>query len=379
MKGYFRKRGDKWSFTVDLGKDPETKKRKQKTVSGFKTKKEAEKACNELINQLNKGTYLEPTDKTVEECLYDWLELIAKQSLRPSTFQSQKELTEGRIIPGIGKYKMSQITPAIVQKFYKDLIEKEKLSAGYVRTMHIILKKAFSQAVKWQLITQNIINLVEPPRMSRAKDIETWSLEEATRFLEYTEGKHLHIAYVLAIYTGMRRGEILGLRWKDCDLEQGKISIRQTLNLVGSELIFQSPKTKGSKRLITITENVIAALKKHKAEQNQNKLRFGPGYSENDLVVCNKEGNPIYPRNLVRNFHNMMKQAGVPHLRFHDLRHTHATILLSLGENPKVVSERLGHSKVGITLDTYSHVLPDMQQRAAENFEEAMKQKKAHL
>lgn len=124
MKGYFRKRGDNWSFTVDLGKDPETKKRKQKTVSGFRTKKEAEKACNELINQVNKGTYLEPTDKTVEEFLHDWLELVASQALRPSTFQNRKELIENRIIPGIGQYKMNRLTPAIVQKFYSDLIKK---------------------------------------------------------------------------------------------------------------------------------------------------------------------------------------------------------------------------------------------------------------
>lgn len=241
--------------------------------------------------------------------------------------------------------------------------------------MHSVLRKAFKQAVTWQLIAQNLITLVEPPRV-QTKDIETWSLEEATRFLDYTEGKHLHIAYVLAVYTGMRRGEILGLRWKDCDLEQGKISIRQTLNRVGQQLLFQEPKTKGSKRRITVTENVITALKKHKAEQNKNKLRLGPGYEENDLVVSTEDGKPINPRNLLRNFYNMMEQSGVPRLRFHDLRHTHATILLSLGENPKIVSERLGHSRVGVTLDIYSHVLPDMQQGAAENFEQAMKQKR---
>ncbi|MEI4622112.1 site-specific integrase [Bacillus cereus] len=217
--------------------------------------------------------------------------------------------------------------------------------------------------------------MCNPPRIE-TKDIQTWSLEEANQFLQHTENERLHIAYVLAIYTGMRRGEILGLRWRDCDLEQAKVSIRQTLARVDGKLVFQEPKTKGSKRRITITEEVISALKKHRSEQNKYKLLLGPGYIDNDLIVCTEDGKPIDPRNLLRHFARMKKETNVPELRFHDLRHTHATILLLLSENPKVVSERLGHSRVDITLDIYSHVLPDMQENAANNFEQAMKQKK---
>ncbi|MEI4622111.1 Arm DNA-binding domain-containing protein [Bacillus cereus] len=161
MKGYFRKRGTKWSFTVDLGKDP-TGKRKQKTMSGFKTKKEAEKSCNELINQLNKGTYIEPTEKTVADLLMDWLDLIASQSLRPSTFHNRKDLIEKRIIPAIGHYKLNKIPPEIIQKFYKDMVQGEGLSPDYVRTMHSVLRKVFKQAVIWKLISQNTMELVQP-------------------------------------------------------------------------------------------------------------------------------------------------------------------------------------------------------------------------
>lgn len=177
----------------------------------------------------------------------------------------------------------------------------------------------------------------------------------------------------------MRKGEILGLRWKDCDLNNGKISIRQTQSRTSQGIIFQEPKTKGSKRQISIPDNVVQQLKKHKVDQNKNKLIFGSSFIDHDLVACIENGNPIDPRNLTRHFTRMIKASMLQKIRFHDLRHTHATILLQLGEHPKIVSERLGHSKISITLDIYSHVIPDMQKDTASNFEKAMNQAKKSL
>ncbi|GAA4703650.1 tyrosine-type recombinase/integrase [Brevibacillus fulvus] len=377
MKGYFRKRGNSWSYTVDLGKDEITGKRKQKTKNGFKTKKDAEKACNELINQLNKGTYIEPSEKTIKEYIMEWMDINAKQILRPSSYDNHLIVIEKHIIPELGSLKLSQLTPSHIQKFYNQL-STEGLSPDYIRYMHSILRKSIGQAVKWQLVARNVVELVEPPRLAD-KDIVTWSLEEATEFLDYVEahGKRFFVAYVLAIYTGMRRGEILGLRWKDINWEHGKLSVRQTVYRTRQGLLFQEPKTKNSKRQISLPEYVLSSLRRHRSDQNKQKLLLGGLYNDHDLVICTDEGKPIEPRNLVRHFDRMIQETGLQKIRFHDLRHTHATILLQLGEHPKVVSERLGHSRVGVTLDTYSHVLPDMQKDAANNFEQAMNEKKA--
>ncbi len=172
----------------------------------------------------------------------------------------------------------------------------------------------------------------------------------------------------------MRKGEILGLKWKNCDLENARLSVSQTsLSKVKEGLVFQEPKTKGSKRTISLPSFAVQCLKKHKALQDELKLKFGNAYEDNDLVVASGLGRPIDPADINRDMKYVIKKYNLPPISFHDLRHTHATTLLLLGENPKVVSERLGHANVGITLDTYSHVLPDMQKDLAKNFDQAMK------
>jgi integrase len=370
MKGYFRRRGSSWSFTLDIGKDNEGN-RKQKTKGGFKTKKEAEQACAELIHQMTKEGYVEPSQSTLKDYLREWLHSTAKQTLKRNTFETYEIVMNTHLVPELGKMKLNQLKPSHIQNFYMQKIE-EGLSPEYVRYMHTILNTSLNQAVKWQLISKNPVSLVQPPRL-RSKEQQTWTIEEANQFLDATKEEKLHLAYMLAIYTGMRMGEILGLRWKDCNLDSGMLSIQQTLVRTKEEgLIFQEPKTKGSKRVVAITEEVGALFKKHKAEQNKVKLLLGTAYQDHDLVICTKKGTPISPRNLQRHFARMVHKADVPKIRFHDTRHTHATIMLQLGEHPKVVSERLGHSRISITLDTYSHVIPHMQEDAAKKFSEAL-------
>ncbi|SDX46235.1 Site-specific recombinase XerD [Marininema mesophilum] len=371
MKGYFRKRGKTWSFTLDIGKDSNGR-RKQKTKGGYKTKKIAEEACAELISQLRRGEYVEPSKNTLAQYLNEWINSSVKQTLRATTLDTYRIVLEKHIIPELGQIRLSELTPIIIQNFYTKKLG-EGFSNDYVRYMHSILRKSLNQAFQWQIISKNPCEHVSPPKPS-GKEKPTWDIEEANRFLIHVENEKYYIPYLLAIHTGMRQGEILGLRWKDCDLIRGVIRIQQTLGRTSAGLMFQEPKTKGSKRNITCTNEVVTALKKHRAKQNQQKLLLGITYKDQDLVNCTVEGKPINPRNLIRHFHRMIDTSGgIPKVRFHDLRHTHASIMLQLGEHPKIVSERLGHSRTSITLDIYSHVIPNLQIDAAKKFGDAMK------
>lgn len=375
MKGYFRKRGKLWSFTVDIGRKPDGT-RQQKTKSGFKTKKEAEQACAELIAQLTKGEYLEPSKKTLEEAMITWLETILKPSLRVSTLENYSKAIHKRIIPALGRYKLKDIQTEHIQTFYLSLMD-EGLSAEYIRYIHSITKSFFKHQVRIQNIPKNIVEYAVPPRIKR-KEQKTWSIEEAVRFLKTasTNNKTYYIIYLLALYTGLRRGEILALRWKDCDLNQGKISVCQTLYYAQGGFQFLEPKTSRSNRLISIPETVSAELINHRQLQEKQKQELGIAYEDYDLIVANEIGRPIHPRTLTGHFRQMIQKAGVPKIRFHDQRHTHATILLKIGEHIKIVSERLGHSNSAMTMNVYSHVTPDMQTKAAKKFEQAMQQLK---
>ncbi|MGG4498447.1 tyrosine-type recombinase/integrase [Brevibacillus reuszeri] len=369
---YFRKRNEKWSFTIDIGID-ENGKRKQKTLSGFNTKKEAQVACAELVNKVSRGEYIEQTNKTLREFMNEWMDLQIKQTVRISTYENYYRAINKRILPVLGHLKLKEITPAHIQRFYKELVE-EGLTAEYIRYLHSLLKNALRFAVKWQLIAKNMVDLVDPPRINR-KEKDTWTMEQSNRLLGEAKNSNpnYYILYFLAVYTGMRRGELLGLQWKDIDFNEGKISVSRTSVVVnGGNYLFHEPKTSSSNRLISIPEIVLNELRRHQLQQRKQKLYVGKAYEDWDLVAATELGKPIHPKSLTDHFHRMIKKADIPKIRFHDLRHTHATLLLKLGEHPKIVSERLGHHNIHMTLNTYSHVMPDMQKATADNFAKAM-------
>jgi integrase len=371
-KGYFRKRGDKWSFTVDIGRDPKTGKRKQKTVSGFRTKKEAEAACAELLNQLNKGYYIEASNQTLGEYLEEWLNDYAKTKVKPSTFKNYRNAVYGRIIPELGKIRLKELKLHHGQKFVNMLV-KEGKRPSYVVGLYRILHVALEQAVKLEKIPRNPFDGVECPSLKREKK-KTWTVEEAKRFLQFAklDSPIYYMAFLIAIHTGMRKGEVLGLRWQDIDFERKRLSVTQSLVKVQGKYIISDLKTTSSNRVITLDDVLLSELKKHKALQNQQKLLLGGGYKDLDLVCANEFGDYLSPSTINHKMAQICEKAQVPKIRFHDLRHTHATWLLQLGENVKVVSERLGHSSTTITLDVYSHVTPDMQEKAAEKIEKIM-------
>lgn len=376
MKGSVTKKGGKWYFVVDVGINPTTGKRKQQWFSGFKTKKEAEKGLVKKLHEMETGMYVEPNKITLGEFLERWLEDYAQSALRPSTLDTYSIYTRKHIIPSLGSIKLNQLQPMHLQRFYTEKLEhghtdnQKGLSPETVRYFHSIIRKALGQAVQWQLVNRNVAELANPP-LIRKKEIITLDLEQVTQFLEFAKTDRLYIAFLLAVSTGLRRGEILGLRWKDIDLEANTASICKNLVMVKGKRVLQEPKTKGSNRLVSLPSSLVQELKKHKAIQNQEKLTC-TCYQDNDLVVATSLGTSVGPRNLLRSFYRLLEKAELPKIRFHDLRHGHATMMLKQGEHPKIVSERLGHSNTRITMDIYSHVLPNMQKEAVDRFDEMM-------
>lgn len=375
MKGSVFKRGKTWSIDVKLYRD-ENKEWVRHQKGGFRTKKEASEYLAEVVNQANKGEYHEFDDVTVRQLLEIYLEQYCKHNLKSSTFANRKNLIESRIIPGIGHYLVNDMKPIHFTRFYNEMHDKE-YSSDYIHSMHSVLRSAFKQAVKWQLADSYKMQNVDAPKLDKSKTLQTWTLQESSAFLAFTaavKDDYRHIVYVLAIFTGMRKGEILGLRWSDINYDNKTIQVVQTVYkpLKHSPLI-QAPKTAGSVRSIAISDNVVTELREHKRKQNEFRLRFGSQYHNHDLIAPRPDGKPMDPRGINEHFDEMIRKSGAPKIRFHDLRHTHATIMLQLGEHPKVVSERLGHKDVNITLNTYSHVLPNMQQDAAKRLFDAFK------
>jgi integrase len=371
MKGYIRKRGNKWSYTVDVGKDPRTGKRKQKSQSGFKTKKEAHAALAELVNDVEKGSYIEPVKKKFKEFAINYIETTYRNRVKKSSYETAHNVVVIHIIPFFGDMDINDIDQFLVHEFYQAKM-KEGYSSSYIQRMHEMMRLILRVAKKWEVLHKDIASMLEPPRLIK-KEMKVWTIDQVNTFLKFTKHSRYHPIYFLAAYTGMRKGEILGLSWTDIDFEEKTISINKTLYKVPSEYLLQEPKTKNSFRTIYIDDDIIRVLKRQKVKQNLERLRYGGVYKEHNMVFAQETGEYVHPQGVNGLFTRFIGQANLPRIRFHDLRHTHATILLLMGVNPKIVAERLGHSSVQITLDTYSHVLPSMKQDLAEQFSQAMK------
>lgn len=371
MKGYIRKRGDKYSFTVDIGKDPRTGKRKQKTVSGFRTKKEAQAALAELVTDVEKGNYVEPVKRKFEDFALHYIETIYVNRVKRSSYETAHNVIKTHIIPFFRNVDINDIDQFLVHEFYS-LKMKEGYSSNYIQRMHEMIRLLLRVAFKWELMQKDIASLIQAPRIQK-KTMNVWTIGQVNEFLKFTKHSRYHPVYFLAAYTGMRKGEILGLTWDDVNFEEKTISINKTLYHIKDEFLLQEPKTSSSVRTIHIDDDIIRVLKKQKVKQNLERLKYGGVYKEHNMVFAQETGEFVNPPGVNGLFTRFIKQSGLPRIRFHDLRHTHATILLQMGVNPKLVAERLGHSSVNITLDTYSHVLPSMKKDLTEQFSKVMK------
>lgn len=372
MKGYVRKRGSSYSFTVDIGRDPLTGKRKQKTKGGFKTKKEAQKALNEMIYQLDKGLYIQPSAMTVEEYAAVWLE-NKKLHLRATTAEQYENKIKKWIVPHLGNFLLEDLKPIHGQHFVKMLLSS--LENETAHKVFAVCNSILYDAVKLEVLPKNPFRHVEKPKVKKKK-VVTWSIEEVQRFLKVSkEDDFYYPLFVTSLFTGMRKGEILGLKKTDIDFEKRIIYVRRSVSETKKDGVkLDGVKTDNSIRQVAINELTANALKKRSALIAERKLNLGKQYNPNDLLFCNSEGQAFRPSSVNRPFREYIKKAGVPYIRFHDTRHTHATLMMQLGINPKMVAERLGHATVKITLDTYSHVTTDMQKEAIQTFTNAFNQ-----
>jgi len=372
MRGHTRKRGGSWSFVIELGRD-ESGRRKQRWVSGFRTQKEANHAMTETLAKVQTGGYVSPTRETFGEYLNDWL-IAVKPSIRESTWRSYELNVRVHLIPTLGGIRLQDLTASRLNAFYGSLIENGWSRSGNVGGLNVrtvkyigmILKQALSAAVKENRIPRNPADAATPPRVRQNAEMKTWTAGELRMFLDHVRDDRLSAAYHLAAMTGLRRGELLGLHWRDVDLNAGRLAVRETLLAVQDKLTWSQPKTGKSRRSVALDTETIEALRAHRRRQLEERLAWGGAYTDNDLVFARENGDPIHPNRFSEWFDRRLASAGVPRIRLHDLRHTHASLALAAGINPKVVSERLGHATISITLDTYSHVIPAMQEDAAE-------------
>ncbi len=336
---------------------------RRKTFYG-KTRKDVSERLKVAMRDQQQGTLVTNDRQTVAQYLTRWLESSARPSVKVKTYEGYESIVRVRVVPGIGRLPLAKVTALDLHGLYADL-QRAGLSSRSANHTHRVLHRAFEQAVRWNLIPRNPCDGVTPPK-ARRSEMKVLSREQTNVLLDTTRDHPAHAFYVLAVTTGMRQGELLGLRWKDVDLDGGKLGVSQALQRQnGQGLVFVEPKTARSRRTIMLSRRAVDALRHHRTRQLEQRLLIGPDWRDQGLVFVNATGGPVDPSWQRAVFYAALSDAGLPAIRFHDCRHTAATLLLTQGVHPKVVSEMLGHTTITLTLDTYSHLVPAMHEQAA--------------
>lgn len=378
MNGHLEKRyKNSWTIIINAGRDPTTNKRKRIVKSVRGNKKTAEKEMHRLLHELEQGIYIEPSEITLKDYLIRWIDDYGYSNLAPSTLDSYKMIITRHLIPALGAIPLTKLQPMHLQNYYSHALrngrkdEKGGLSNRTVEYHRRVLREALQHAVKWQILQRNIADAVEPPKRKRTEMMVLDPAGVKKLLTAAKDHKDYNIIFT-ALYTGMRRGELLALRWQDIDLQARTAKVQQSVQRLPKHgFIFGEPKA-GGRRQIALTTEIEDAFRKIKKQQAKNRLLLGQLYQDYDLIFCKDDGSPFDPSVISHRFGSLVKKVGFPGLRFHDLRHTHATLLLSQGVHPKIVQERLGHRSITLTLDTYSHVLPGLQEEAMKKFNIAL-------
>ncbi len=375
MKGHITERSPgKWAIVLDVP-DPETGKRRRKWHTFHGTKRQAETECARLVAEVNGGNYVEPAKTTVRDYFIRWLK-HEKANVSPKTHQRYEELLLKNVAPVIGSITLNKLTAARIDGAWGHLLEngrrdgKGGLSPRTVHHCRRVMLTAMDQAVKWDLLKRNPVALTRPPKVEK-QQIEAFDAPQTAIMLDDFRENRVFIPALLASMCGLRRGEILALRWKDIDLVSATIAVRQSAEQVGTVVRYKETKS-GKSRVVALSSSVIEELKRHRIAQAEEQLKIGIRPDENSFVVAQLDGSPLKPVSLTHEWTRLLAKTSLPKIRFHDLRHSHATQLLAAGVHPKIASERLGHSTIGITLDLYSHVMPGMQANAAEQVDAAI-------
>lgn len=436
MRGSVVKRDTRYYVKIELDPDPLTGKRRQKWHSGYRTRREAEKARVDLLSKFDRGEYVEPTQQTVAEYLTDWLAAI-EHTVRPSTFDSYSRNMHNHVIDHIGSTKLTKVDAGVLNGLYAQLLTSgrrrpsrtgrgyspavveralelrsegvslaataellqeefeeaehvtkdtlasllrrgsqrhavddmpEGLDRRMVNYIHTIVHRAFKDAVRWGRLARNPADAADPPRAGQKSDgIKTWDAPTLRTFLERSResGDRLHPLWVVLATTAMRRGEAIGLRWKDVDLDNGRLRVVQTITQTRSKVTVGEPKTASGRRSIALDPATVAVLREHRKAMLEERMLVGPDFSDEGLVSHQPDGACLRPDAVSAQFVRRVSQYGLPRLTVHGLRHTWATLALEQGIHPRIVQERLGHSAIGITLGLYSHVGPTLHDEAA--------------
>jgi integrase len=403
MRGHIRRRGDpgSWEYIIDVGmataqrcqscgkrfwtaRKPkpacpkcggqllETEERRRKTQAGFATRKDAEAAMHKVMTAVEERSYVVPTRITVRHYLLkEWLPAI-RGTVRPTTFASYATHVEGHIVPVLGSLQLVRLSAQAINAFYARLLEngrlqgKGSLSPATVRRVHATLHRALKDAVRWRRLAVNPVDAADPPRgQSRQRELPAWNAEQLAGFLSFVKDDRLFALWRLLAMTGCRRGEALGLAWNDLDLEADTITIRRALVPLGGQVQISEPKTARGRRRIALDPTTIEALKGHAARQADERSACEE-WVESGYIFTTEGGQPLDPHRISKAFERQLREAALPRIPLHGLRHTYATLALSSGVNPRIVSGRLGHSTVALTLDIYFHVLPQADAEAAD-------------
>lgn len=363
----YRRKDGRWLAVVNLGwRDG---RRWRKSFYG-ETRREVQEKLTAALRSQQLGLPIPGERQTVGQFLEKWLTDSVKSKVRPRTYESYSELIRVHIAPAIGKRPLVKLNPQDVQGFL-NLKMRSGLSARTVQYLHAVLRSALNQALRWGFVPRNVATLVTAPRVEKP-EIKPFTPEKARAFLAAVRGDRLEALYSTALALGLRRGEALGIHWTDLDLNSGRLMVRTSLQRIDGKLQLTEVKTFRSRRPLFLPKVAVEALKAHRQRQEQERLLAGSRWQETGLVFTSRAGRPHDPRNALRQFHRFLALVGIPRQRFHDLRHTCATLLLVQGVSPRTVMEILGHSQIRVTFDTYSHVLPVTHQEAMDKMDEIL-------
>ena len=360
----YKRKDGRWAATLDLGY--QNGRRSRRSFYG-KTQRDVQQKLAAAQRAVQDSLPIPSERQRFGAFLAGWLEDVARPNLRPRVFVRYRELLTLHAIPTLGTRPLAKVTPQDLQALYAGL--GEKLAPRTVGHVHRVLHRALADALRWGLVARNVCDAVRPPKV-QAKEMRALSPEEARQLLTGAVGDPLEALYILAVTVGLRQGELLGLKWQDVDLDAGRLQVRRSIaRLNGHGWLEQEPKSASSRRSVALTPLAVAALQRHRQRQLERRLK-ALAWEDNGFVFANEVGRPMTPQNLTqRSFHPLLDRAGLPRMRFHDLRHTAATLLLAQGVHPKIVQEMLGHASISLTLDTYSHVTPSLQAEAAEKMQ----------
>jgi len=386
MTGHIRRRGKRsWELKFDVGANSCTGRRKIRYITVRGTRKDAERELTKLLNSRNDGTLIDSSKVTVAQFLDRWEQDWARVNLGAKTFERYSELLTGHVRHQIGAVLLQKLTPAALASLYSQLLQSGRkrpadkqsagLSANTVGYVHRVLHRAFGHAVTWGLIATNPASAVEPPRVKR-DEIEILTEAQVKEVLQKLRGTALHLIALLGLSTGMRRGELLALRWKNVDLDAGRIhveqSLEQTKGKAGVALRLKQPKTRHGRRTLSLSQSAISALREHRKKQAEQRLALGLGKEAGDaLVFRHLDGSPLIPHSITTQWSRFAKRSGLAGVTLHAWRHTHASQLISSGMDVLTISRRLGHASASITLDVYGHLFHSSDDLAAAVFDKA--------